>query len=218
MFGNFNRRNYYGRNGFLNELGTYVVGMLFLLVIFMAAYLIPGPVRGEPLEGADMQDIAGTDDMHIVAQLVRAQQWWLSAVNARDARHGRVNDVACFVAGESRYYALDPHILMQTLIDESSLKLKQVGRSNGELGLGQQHGQALLDSTKAMKLRGIDPDSIHGQIGRTAWCLKDCERKCKSELAMVSRYRTGRCKPSIKAQRESQGRLRRASKLAQVSK
>jgi len=50
---NDRHNKYDGRTEYLNELGTYAVGMLFLLVIFMAAYLVPGPAHSEPLEGAE---------------------------------------------------------------------------------------------------------------------------------------------------------------------
>jgi len=108
---------------------------------------------------------------------------------------------------------------MITLIEESSLRLNQVGRSDGELGLGQQHGQALRDSVQAVKARGIDPNSIHGQIARTAWVLHQGNLKCKDELGMVSRYLSGKCKSkSVRTQRKATKRLTRAAKLKIVSK
>jgi len=44
---NDKHNKYDGRTEYLNELGTYAVGMLFLLVIFMAAYLVPGPAHSD---------------------------------------------------------------------------------------------------------------------------------------------------------------------------
>jgi len=204
---------YYDDKGYLNELGTYVVGMLFLLAIFMAAYLIPGPARGNPLEAAPaVEKDEGT------RELVRAQKWYLAKVRSNDPRHARIEVLAPLVATEATHYSVDRYILMITLIEESSLRLNQVGRSDGETGLGQQHGQALRDSIAAVKARGIDPYSIHGQIARTAWVLHQGNLKCGNELGMISRYLSGRCKPSVKAQRAAKRRLRRASKLASVSR
>ena len=209
---------YYDDKGYLNELGTWVVGMLFLLAIFLAAYGIPSPARSNPLESAEMS-VEGAQPDEIVIELVKAQRWYLAKVRAADPRHARVEVLAPLVASEAAHYSLKHHILLITLIDESSLKLNQVGKSDGEKGLGQQHGQALNDSIAAVRARGIDPYSIHGQIARTAWVLHKGDLKCKDELGMVSRYLSGKCKSkSIKTQRKARGRLARAGKLAAVSR
>jgi len=215
---NDRHNKYDGRTEYLNELGTYAVGMLFLLVIFMAAYLVPGPAHSEPLEGAESAVDALGYSVE-TQELIRAQEWYLAKVWPGDARHDRVEVLAPLVAFEAAHYSLDQFILMITLIEESSLRLNQVGRSDGELGLGQQHGQALRDSVRAVKARGIDPNSIHGQIARTAWVLHQGNLKCKDELGMVSRYLSGKCKSkSVRTQRKATKRLTRAAKLKIVSK
>jgi len=215
---NDKHNKYDGRTEYLNELGTYAVGMLFLLVIFMAAYLVPGPAHSEPLEGAESAVDALGYSVE-TQELIRAQEWYLAKVWPGDARHDRVEVLAPLVASEAAHYSLDRFILMITLIEESSLRLNQVGRSDGELGLGQQHGQALRDSVQAVKARGIDPNSIHGQIARTAWVLHQGNLKCKDELGMVSRYLSGKCKSkSVRTQRKATKRLTRAAKLKIVSK
>jgi len=215
---NDRHNKYDGRTEYLNELGTYAVGMLFLLVIFMAAYLVPGPAHSEPLEGAESAVDALGYSVE-TQELIRAQEWYLAKVWPGDARHDRVEVLAPLVAFEAAHYSLDQFILMITLIEESSLRLNQVGRSDGELGLGQQHGQALRDSVQAVKARGIDPNSIHGQIARTAWVLHQGNLKCKDELGMVSRYLSGKCKSkSVRTQRKATKRLTRAAKLKIVSK
>ena len=215
---NDKHNKYDGRTEYLNELGTYAVGMLFLLVIFMAAYLVPGPAHSEPLEGAESAVDALGYSVE-TQELIRAQEWYLAKVWPGDARHDRVEVLAPLVAFEAAHYSLDQFILMITLIEESSLRLNQVGKSDGELGLGQQHGQALRDSVQAVKARGIDPNSIHGQIARTAWVLHQGNLKCKDELGMVSRYLSGKCKSkSVRTQRKATKRLTRAAKLKIVSK
>jgi len=215
---NDRHNKYDGRTEYLNELGTYAVGMLFLLVIFMAAYLVPGPAHSEPLEGAESAVDALGYSVE-TQELIRAQEWYLAKVWPGDARHDRVEVLAPLVAFEAAHYSLDQFILMITLIEESSLRLNQVGKSDGELGLGQQHGQALRDSVQAVKARGIDPNSIHGQIARTAWVLHQGNLKCKDELGMVSRYLSGKCKSkSVRTQRKATKRLTRAAKLKIVSK
>jgi len=215
---NDKHNKYDGRTEYLNELGTYAVGMLFLLVIFMAAYLVPGPAHSEPLEGAESAVDALGYSVE-TQELIRAQEWYLAKVWPGDARHDRVEVLAPLVAFEAAHYSLDQFILMITLIEESSLRLNQVGRSDGELGLGQQHGQALRDSVRAVKARGIDPTSIHGQIARTAWVLHQGNLKCKDELGMVSRYLSGKCKSkSVRTQRKATKRLTRALTLATVSR
>jgi len=215
---NDRHNKYDGRTEYLNELGTYAVGMLFLLVIFMAAYLVPGPAHSEPLEGAESAVDALGYSVE-TQELIRAQEWYLAKVWPGDARHDRVEVLAPLVVSEAAHYSLDRFILMITLIEESSLRLNQVGKSDGELGLGQQHGQALRDSVQAVKARGIDPNSIHGQIARTAWVLHQGNLKCKDELGMVSRYLSGKCKSkSVRTQRKATKRLTRAAKLKIVSK
>jgi len=215
---NDKHNKYDGRTEYLNELGTYAVGMLFLLVIFMAAYLVPGPAHSEPLEGAESAVDALGYSVE-TQELIRAQEWYLAKVWPGDARHDRVEVLAPLVVSEAAHYSLDRFILMITLIEESSLRLNQVGKSDGELGLGQQHGQALRDSVQAVKARGIDPNSIHGQIARTAWVLHQGNLKCKDELGMVSRYLSGKCKSkSVRTQRKATKRLTRAAKLKIVSK
>jgi len=215
---NDRHNKYDGRTEYLNELGTYAVGMLFLLVIFMAAYLVPGPAHSEPLEGAESAVDALGYSVE-TQELIRAQEWYLAKVWPGDARHDRVEVLAPLVVSEAAHYSLDRFILMITLIEESSLRLNQVGKSDGELGLGQQHGQALRDSVQAVKARGIDPNSIHGQIARTAWVLHQGNLKCKDELGMVSRYLSGKCKSkSVRTQRKATKRLTRALKLATVSR
>jgi len=215
---NDRHNKYDGRTEYLNELGTYAVGMLFLLVIFMAAYLVPGPAHSEPLEGAESAVDALGYSVE-TQELIRAQEWYLAKVWPGDARHDRVEVLAPLVVSEAAHYSLDRFILMITLIEESSLRLNQVGKSDGELGLGQQHGQALRDSVQAVKARGIDPNSIHGQIARTAWVLHQGNLKCKDELGMVSRYLSGKCKSkSVRTQRKATKRLTRALTLATVSR
>jgi len=212
------RNKYYGSNGYLNEVGTWVVGFLFLFVVFLAVCLVPGPVKGEPAEGSSTMESAGADDAALTEGLIKAQRWFLAKVRGDDPRHKRVEILAPLVAVESTYYSVDPFILMTTLIDESSLRLKQTGRSNNEKGLGQQHGQALVDSIAAVKKRGIDPYSIHGQIARTAWVLRRGELRCGNELGMVTRYLSGKCKSkSVKTQRKAKRRLMKVAKLKSVS-
>ncbi len=172
----------------LNDRGV-VVMLALLTLLSLVALCVHDALADPPADGR-----AGD----VVTRLEVAQAWLLRGVRSSDRRHGRVHELARLVAEEAEHYQVDPYLLLATLFAESSLRLGRVGSARGEVGMGQLHGTALVLAGRELRSRGLEAESLAGQVAASAWLLGECHEACGAHEGAhegaVSRYLTGRCR------------------------
>lgn len=166
----------------LNDKGVFL--LLLLLAILSAVTLVVQEAASDP------PVVEQADDSQTVQGAI---SWLLRGTRPTDPRHERTPLLASHIEREATYYSVDPYLLLATLFAESSLRLNQEG-TIGEVGMGQLHGKARTDALEELRGRGIDSESLQGQVAQSAWLLQDCKGACGDVQQALSRYLTGRCR------------------------
>lgn len=208
----------------LIPLGKVVIGLLFIVLIILAVFLLPDPARSDPLMTVDLPSGLGRlDDPDVVwtasyiryflqerCQGHRASWHHLCHTWAtRDARWDRAPELAELIVRIAKDHKLEIAEVVVVIRAESSFSEKTRTGAAGEQGLMQVHGQALKNALAA----GYDMHTSEGQLNAGCLELARLHTECSTTLKVFQGYQSGSCNKEVTGARYRLRLLERARTL-----